>query len=423
MDSNERKILAFTSFGHFFTHLYMLIFPVLLLPITRDLDMPLEDILPKSFLMYLLYGLLAMPWGYLSDRFNPRIVMGSGIILSGAGFLLSGALKNSAFLSLSLALVGIGCAAYHPSGLSMLSKGIRSRGKAMGYNGIFGNLGIATAPFAAGLLNFAFGWQTSLLILGVAGVAVGIVCLIIPFSVDRDTDRQKVSEIKKGNILKLFLALCAAAVFSGLLFRGFTLILPSYLETRLSGAFENLVAALSKAGETGVLSSEQGTLFAAVIAGCAYLVGMAGQVVGGRLADRFELKKTYLVFLLSAMPFLLLLGFGSGFGLIAYAGMVTFFTLGMQPVENCMFAMLTPPRWRSVAYGLKFTLTFGVGSLSVFLVNVVQDRFGIEKVILLLTGYLAMVIILIVVLNILGRNQELRQTAAEKPGKAPSVNR
>jgi MFS family permease len=420
MDSNERKILAFTSFGHFFTHLYMLVFPVLLLPITRSLDMPLEQILPKSFLMYLLYGLLAIPWGYLSDRFNPRKVMGAGIILSGAGFLLSGALKNSTFLSLSLALVGIGCAAYHPSGLSMLSKGIRSRGKAMGLNGIFGNLGIACAPFAAGLLNYAFGWRTTLLILGVAGVGVGIVCLIIPFSVDRDSDRQQGSEIKKGNVLKLFLALCAAAIFSGLLFRGFTLILPSYLETRLSSAFENLYAILGKAGESGILSSEQGSLFAAVIAGCAYLIGMAGQVIGGRLADKFELKKTYLVFLILAMPFLLLLRFGSGFGLIAFAGMVTFFTLGMQPVENCMFAMLTPPRWRSVAYGLKFTLTFGIGSLSVYLVTVVQDRWGIEAVILLLAGYLAMVILLIVNLNLLGRNQDLRQINTTKAGEPPS---
>ena len=417
MESNERKILAFTSFGHFFTHLYMLVFPVLLLPITRSLGIPLEEILPKSFLMYLLYGLLAMPWGYLSDRFNPRIVMGSGIILSGAGFLISGALKNPSFLPLSLALVGIGCAAYHPSGLSMLSKGLKSRGKAMGLNGIFGNLGIATAPFAAGLLNYAVGWQSTLLILGVAGVGIGVICLIIPFSVDRDTDRQKGSELKKGNVLKLFIALCAAAIFSGLLFRGFTLILPSYLETRLSAAFESIYALLGKARESGVLSSEQGSLFAAVIAGCAYLIGMAGQIVGGKLADRFELKKTYLLFLFLALPFILLLRFGSGFGLIAFAGMVTFFTLGMQPVENCMFAMVTPPRWRSVAYGMKFTLTFGVGSLSVFLVSIVQDKWGIEAVILLLASYLVMTILLIANLNILGRNQPLRQVNAEKTGK------
>ncbi len=422
MDSNERKILIFTSSGHFFTHFYMLVFPVLLLPITRSLNMPLEQILPKSFLMYLLYGLLAIPWGLLSDHYNPRIIMGFGVILAGAGFLLSGFLQNAAFLPFSLALVGIGCAAYHPSGLSMVSKGLKSRGQGMGVNGIFGNLGIASAPFAAGLLNYAVGWQATLLILGGAGVGIGIVCLVIPFSVDRDTDKQRGSQMKKENFLKLFITLCAVVTVSGLLYRGFTLILPSYLEIRLSSAFEGIYNALRRAGESGILTSEQGTLFAALIAGCAYLIGMAGQALGGKLADKYDLKKTYLVFSGLALPFLLLLRFGSGFALMVYAGMFAFFTLGLQPVENSMFAMLTPPRWRSLAYGMKFTLSFGVGSLSVFLVARVQDRWNIEAVVLLLSGYLVSMILLISLLNYLGRNQELRHvhageaSAGERPG-------
>lgn len=414
MDPNERNILIFTSFGHFFTHFYMLVFPVLLLPITRSLDMPLEVILPKSFLMYLLYGLLAIPWGFLSDRFNPRLIMGFGTILAGCGFLFSGLLRDPAFLSLSLALVGIGCAAYHPSGLSMISKGVKSRGKGMGLNGIFGNLGIASAPFAAGVLNYAFGWQVTLLILGAAGVGTGFVCLIVPFSVDRDTDKQRGTEMKKGNVLKLFIALCAIVTASGLLYRGFTLILPSYLEIRLSTAFEGVYAALRRAGETGMLSTEQGSLFAAVVAGSAYLIGMLGQAIGGKMADKFDLKRTYLLFSILALPFLLLLRFGSGFALIVYAGMFAFFTLGLQPVENSIYAMLTPPRWRSLAYGTKFTLSFGVGSLSVFLVSKVQDGWGIEAVVLLLTGYLSVMILLILLLNYLGRNQELRHVTAAK---------
>jgi len=402
----------------------MLVFPVLLLPITRSLNMPLEQILPKSFLMYLLYGLLAIPWGFLSDHISPRVMMGSGMILAGGGFLISGLIKDPAFLSFSLALVGIGCAAYHPAGLSMISKGLKSRGKALGLNGIFGNLGIASAPFAAGVLNYALGWQATLLVLGGTGIAVGIVNLIVPFSVERYSDKQRGSEMKKGNVLKLFIALCAVVTVSGLLYRGFTLILPSYLEIRLSAAFDGIYTALQRAGETGVLSSEQGSLFAAVIAGCAYLVGMLGQWVGGKLADRFDLKKAYFAFGLLAMPFLLLFRFGTGFGLIAYAGMFTFFTLGLQPIENSMFAMLTPPRWRSVAYGVKFTLSFGIGSLSVFLVTQVQNRWNIEAVVLLLVGYLAAIILFITILNVLGRNQELRHVNTvvnDKPSEIPEA--
>lgn len=410
MDLTEKKILAFTSFGHFFTHFYMLVFPVLLLPITRSLGMPIEAILPKSFLMYLLYGLLAMPWGFLADRFDPRIVMGSGIVFAGCGFLISGLLRDPAFLALSLALVGIGCAAYHPSGLSLLSKGLRSRGRALGLNGIFGNLGIASAPFAAGALNYALGWQTTLIILGGAGICIGVVCLIVPFSVDRETDKQQASVVSRENVVRLFVNLCAIVTVFGLLYRGFTLILPTFLETRLADTFEAAHAAVTGDGPARIFPEEQGSLLAAMVTGGAYLLGMFGQAVGGRLADRFDLKKAYLGFVCLAVPFLLLLRFGRGPALAVFAGFFAFFTLGLQPIENSLYAMLTPPRWRSLAYGVKFTLVFGIGSLSVFLINKVKVASGLDAVITLLFCYLIVIILGMAVLNILGRKQELKHT-------------
>ena len=431
MEINERKILVFTGFGHFLCHLYMLAFPVLLLPITRSLGLPLEEVLPKSFLMYLLYGVLAMPWGFLSDHYNPRIVLAIGVVLAGTGFCITAATKNPALLSLSLALVGIGCAAYHPSGLSMLSKGLRSRGKGMGINGVFGNLGIAGAPFAAGLLNYALGWRSTLAIFGGFGIAVGIACLAVPFSVMRGEDLQKSTAIQRSRVLKLFITMCVVMTFVGLMYRGFTLILPSFLELKLADTFERLYGALSKAG-SGSITTGQGSLFAAIIAGFAYLIGMIGQIVGGRLADRADLKIAYVIYFAAAMPFLLALKLANGAPLALFAGMFAFFTIGIQPIENSMYAMLTPPRWRSVAYGLKFTLAFGVGSLSVFFVNRVEQRWGLESVVLLLIGYLCVVILAATVLNILGRGQELRHSSGkveeaiqELPGdrrQTPSVS-
>lgn len=407
MDATERKIIVFTSFGHYFTHFYMLVFPVLLLPITRSLGIPLETVLPKSFLMYLLYGLLAMPWGFLSDHFNPRIVMGTGMLIAGTGFLISGLIRNSVFLSFSLALVGIGCAAYHPSGLSLLSKGLRSRGKALGTNGIFGNLGIASAPFAAGLLNYFVGWQATLLMLGIAGLVIGVVCLLVPFSIDRETDRQQSSAIEKRNVTKLFVNLCAIVTVFGLMYRAFTLILPTFMETRLYDTFESLMA--SNGSRAGFLA-DQGSLFAAIVTGCAYLLGMLGQAVGGRIADRFELKRAYLVYVSFALPFLVLLRYANGLWIAVFAGFFAFFTLGLQPIENSLFAMLTPARWRSLAYGVKFTLVFGIGSLSVFLVTRVQARFDLNAVIVLLLGYLLLILAGMTALNVLGRRQDMRHT-------------
>src|SRR5665648_841500 len=70
--SNERKIILFTCVAHFFTHFYEMIFPALAIPLMLSLKMDLADVLKLSFLMYLLYGLTALPWGMVADRFNNR---------------------------------------------------------------------------------------------------------------------------------------------------------------------------------------------------------------------------------------------------------------------------------------------------------------------------------------------------------------
>ena len=117
MDPNEKKILVFTSAAHYLTHLFVLVFPALVMPISRDLGMEPADVITIGFPMYLCYGLLAIPWGYLSDRMGPRWMMGAGMITAGLGFAASGFAESAAELTLCLGLIGVGCSAYHPIAL------------------------------------------------------------------------------------------------------------------------------------------------------------------------------------------------------------------------------------------------------------------------------------------------------------------
>ena len=94
------------------------------------------------------------------------------MILAGIGFLASGFAKSAAQLTLCLGVIGVGCSAYHPSGLALISKGIRVRGRAMGINGLWGNFGIASAPLMAGMLNYLSGWQSTLMAFGLVGILV-----------------------------------------------------------------------------------------------------------------------------------------------------------------------------------------------------------------------------------------------------------
>ena len=58
-----------------------------------------------------------------------------------------------------------------------------------------------------------------------------------------------------------------------------------------------------------------------------------------------------------------------GLPLVGSAAAFVFFSLGMQPIENSLFARYAPPHRRATVYGLKFVCTFGVGSLAVWLVR------------------------------------------------------
>ena len=403
MDPNEKKILIFTSAAHYLTHFFVLVFPALVMPISRDLSLEPAAVIRISFPMYLCYGLLAIPWGYLSDRIDPRSMMGAGMIIAGVGFVASGLAGSANQLTLCLSLIGVGCSAYHPSGLALLSKGIRVRGRAMGINGLWGNFGIASAPLVAGILTYAMGWKSALLAFGLLGVLLGVACFAVRFSIGRD-DLQRGSSVAGRQAVTLFLILCAAMVFSGLMYRGYTIILPTFFESKLAG----LGALLSSVLGDARAASEADTLVATLITCGVYLTGMVGQLIGGSVADRRDLRWAYLTFFACALPFLLSLRLVEGPLLIPLAGVFVLFSLGMQPIENSLVAMLTPPQWRSLSYGIKFTLVFGAGALAVHFVSFADGNYGLDGVILLLFFFLAMVIAMIAVLLLASRGASVR---------------
>ena len=232
----------------------MLIFPPLATTIARDIEMNLNEVFELSFMMYMLYGLFAVPWGIAADRWSPRGALAAGAAMAGVGLLGAALVQDYRVFRWFLALVGLGNAAYHPVGLSLLSKGMRLRGRAMGINGICGNFGIAAAPFCAGILGWTMGWRWTFITFGIAGLAMGMLIAAVPFSVSPGEDRQKAQGAEGGRALRLFLIMCAAVVFVGLGYRTFTLILPSWLETRMGDQFNRIARRLPEAvgGETGM---------------------------------------------------------------------------------------------------------------------------------------------------------------------------
>jgi MFS transporter, FSR family, fosmidomycin resistance protein len=390
MSPKERSILRVTCFGHFMSHFNMLVFPAVLLPLSAKLGMDMVQTLALSFWMYLLFGMSALPWGLLADRFGSRPLLllfhlGAGV----CGFLAAMNLSNPYTFSLCLAGIGLFSGIYHPVGLGWIAREFEKTSQGMAYNGMFGNLGLAAAPLLAGSVNYLWGAEAVYLLLGTVN-ASGLVLLY--FARDGHAGRQpgKKQTHTKGSLAP-FLVLLVAMMLGGIVYRATTITLPAYFELQNGNLYQNFLAISGQFGSPN--------LFATLIVSSIYLVGMAGQYAGGRVGEKIDLGRGYMLFHLITIPAVLLMAMTSNFPLIIFATIHSFFLLGMQPLENTLVARLSPPELHSSAYGLKFVLTFGVGALSVNMVSVVKNSFGLSAVYVALALVSTTLVCAIILLN------------------------
>ncbi|MBI4962441.1 MAG: MFS transporter [Desulfomonile tiedjei] len=368
MNSAERKILIVTNFGHFLTHYNMLVFPALVLPLTGILNLNMAQVLELSFWQYLLFGLTALPWGVAADRIGGRSLMmlmfvGAGISGLGAAYWI----ESPWMLSLSLAGVGLFSGIYHPIGMGLISKGVQNLSLAMGYNAMFGGLGLVAAPLATGLLNWIWGPNAAFLALAAMNL-LGIGMMMLCPMVEAQGHETKADQ---GNgMIGAFLILLVAMMLGGVAYTGSSVIITAFLELKSPKVVE-AVSSIFGQGDWRNLLATLTTSFV-------FTVGAMGQYVGGRLGHRFDPRFSYLAFHVVCLPAALLVAASQNAALVAFSAVYFFCLLGSQPPENTLVARLTPRRLHHSAYGLKFILTFGVGSLAVKMMARIDSLWGIS---------------------------------------------
>jgi MFS family permease len=400
MKPQERRILIITSFGHFMTHYNMLIFSAVVLPLAGYLNLDMAQVIELSFWMYLLYGFTALPWGMVADRLGPRPFMLLFFLGSGVSALFAAYWMDSpARLVLALAGMGLFTGIYHPTGLGLITKGIERMSLAMGYHGMFGNLGLALAPLLAGVCNWLWGPRAVYLATGILNLlGMG---LMWGFSLAARQSEEESSEAKGGNgLLRAFLILLVAMALAGIAYRGSTVVLPAYFELKNQGILQALSGLWGK--------DISANLVATTITFLIYLLGILGQYAGGLVAERYEPRYSYLTFHIVSMVAAFFMAIAHDVPLVVLALIYFFFLFGTQPVENTLVARFTPQRLHHSAFGIKGVVTFGVGALAVKMVGGIQTTWGIEATFTALgtvsLTLVAFVILLIQRTNAFGRD-------------------
>lgn len=228
--SNERKIILLTSYCHFLTHLFMLVFPALVTPLAQDFGMPIADVVELGFWMYLLYGVGGLPMGMLTDIWGCRPMLVLFLLGLGGSSLMAGLSQDPRQLVISLTVMGIFVSIFHPAGMSLVTRACRKRGKALGIMGVFGSVGLGSGPLVAGVITYEWGWQAVYLALGIPVVLTGIGMLFITMdegSVHLDVAGSR-DDQRRRRVHFAVLLLCM--MLSGFCYRGTSVLLPSYFE-------------------------------------------------------------------------------------------------------------------------------------------------------------------------------------------------
>ena len=404
MDSAERRIVAFTAGSHGLVHTYELSIPILLTVWVSEFSTTAAVLGLVVTLGYGLFGVGALPGGILVDRFGSKPLILACLGGMAGSFLLVSLAPNLVTLAVAIAVWGVTASVYHPAGLSLLSKSVAQRGTALGYHGIGGNLGIALGPLATALLLLAFDWRIVAAALTVPAVVVAAYGLTVDVDAalpDADADANGDADAAGGTkgemslsnvvddtrvlIAGGFLIVFAFVTFSGLYYRTFLTFLPDLLGDVLGGLIDvQLIDPDSPYAEEFDVGRY---LYVAVL-----MVGVPGQYLGGRIADRMPPERGLLA-VMSVLAVLALLFVPAGESTATFLAVslllgVALFTV--QPLSQATVATYSPSEARGISFGYTYLGIFGVGSLGAALAGAVLTRAGPRELFFVLAGIAAL---------------------------------
>jgi MFS family permease len=372
MSPESRRQIVFINAAHSLTHYSLLILPTAVLAMAVPggaFGTDYGRILELATGMFVLYGLFSLPQGWLAARFGRKALMtlfflGSGISLAAAGFVGSPLL-----LGLTLASAGLFAAIYHPIGTAMLVEAAEDRpGRAIGVNGVFGNLGVALAPVVTAGLAHQFSWRAAFIAPGLLCAALGVAWMRVPAH-DAMAGRaaRPFPPIPRYLVRRAVVVLLLIAIVSGLVFNAFTLLLPKLMQERLGDGLLPLVG---------------------LCAFVATLCGAVTQFTVGRLIDRTTLRRVFVPMSAVLVPALAALSWVSGWSVIVVSGIVAAALFGQVTVNETMTARYIAPAMRTRMYSVRFFVGFLGSAAAAPLVGWLHDRTGnLTLVTLVLAGF------------------------------------
>jgi len=427
MNANDRRIVSFAAVAHGLVHTYELSIPILMTVWLAEFSVSAAALGVLVTVGYGLFGVGALPGGILVDRFGSKPLIVACLVGMAASFALAASAPGVPALAVAVALWGATASVYHPAGLALLSKGVRDPGMAFGYHGMGGNVGIAFGPLATAVLLLWLDWRAVALALTLPAVAAVAYGLVVEFdetagvdgerddgeeadgadvaaatspdgdATSADGDATSPDGGTKGQISAAsvvadtrllvtagFLMVLLIVTLNGLYYRAFLTFLPDLLGDVLGGLVDlQLFDPDSPYAEEFDLARY---LYVAILS-----VGIAGQYLGGRLAERLPTERGLSIVLATmsvlALTFVPATATAPTFLAVSLCLGVAVFSV--QPLSQATVAAYSPAGARGLSFGYTYLAIFGVGALGASLSGAVLTYASVDVLFVVLAAFAA----------------------------------
>lgn len=387
----DRIHFFFLNLGHFYDHLFMLIFATMAaLTLSHEWGMSYAALIPYATPGFVAFGVCAVPAGWLADKWSRRGMMFVFYIGIGLSAIFTAFSESPFQIAIGLFAIGIFAAIYHPVGLALVVQGRKNTGVPLAINGVFGNMGVASAALLTGFFIDHTGWRSAFVWPGVVSIATGIAYAVFfylargkgakdaHFNV-RAKKAVETQEMNRGLLARVFGVIFFSTAVGGLVFQSTTFALPKVFEECLSGF-----------------------AFSATLVGwyafIVFAIAAFGQLVVGYLVDRYSIRSVFaLVVALQAVFFAVMPGL-TGWTAIGVAMGFMLVVFGQIPINDVLISRITRSEWRSRVYGFRYIVTFSVMASSIPLIAWIHTRWGFDGLFTILSAAAACIFMSVLVL-------------------------
>ena len=299
MTKFEKIIIGISGSSHSLVHALMLTFPSLIPIIQKEYNVGLDTLGFVVSISALLFGLGAIPAGWLDRYLGGKKLMIIYQLGSSISALVVAFSPNFTIMVVGLSFIGLFCSIYHPTGLTLISQSINKVSKGMAVHGMFGSLGSAFGPLLAVSLAGLISWRASYFTLGILNAILALITFInIPNKSQIINNQPKKSNRKTNKTALIYYFITNS--FLGMAYYGFTTFMPIHLSENTF----NFLPEISHNMKAG--------LFPTIV----FLAGMIGALLGGKIGDKFDKRISFMIIILLNIPVFFLVGITSNITLI-----------------------------------------------------------------------------------------------------------